>query len=56
MITDIVRELGHLALGSRLKRLGERLQAQTQVMLAQADISVPASHLPVLAEIGRAHV
>jgi hypothetical protein len=29
MIPDIVRDLGHLTLGSRLKRLGERLQAHT---------------------------
>lgn len=53
MVTDIVRELGHLALGSRLKRLGERLQAQTQVVLAEADVSVPASHFPVLAALDR---
>jgi DNA-binding MarR family transcriptional regulator len=53
VITDIVRELGHLSLGSRLKRLGERLQAQTQVLLAEADISLPASHFPVLAALDR---
>lgn len=53
MVTDIVRELGHLTLGSRLKRLGERLQAQTQVVLAEADITLPASHCPVLAALDR---
>lgn len=53
MITDIVRDLGHLTLGSRLKRLGERLQAQTQVVLAEADIGVPASHFPLLAALDR---
>jgi DNA-binding MarR family transcriptional regulator len=53
VVTDIVRELGHLTLGSRLKRLGERLQAQTQVVLAEADISLPASHFPVLAALDR---
>jgi DNA-binding MarR family transcriptional regulator len=52
-VTDIVRELGHLALGSRLKRLGERLQAQTQVLLAEAAIGLPASHCPVLAALDR---
>jgi DNA-binding MarR family transcriptional regulator len=52
-ITDIVRELGHLTLGSRLKRLGERLQAQTQVLLAEAQISLPASHFPALAALDR---
>lgn len=53
MVTDIVRELGHLTLGTRLKRLGERLQAQTQVLLAEADIGLPASHCPLLAALDR---
>lgn len=53
MVADIVREMGHLSLGSRLKRLGERLQAQTQAVLAEAQISVPASHFPVLAALDR---
>jgi len=53
VVTDIVGELGHLTLGSRLKRLGERLQAQTQVLLAEADIGVPASHCPLLAALDR---
>lgn len=50
---DVVKELGYLALGTRLKRLGERLQAQTQVVLEQADIDLPASHFPVLAALDR---
>jgi DNA-binding MarR family transcriptional regulator len=53
MVMDIVRELGHLTLGSRLKRLGERLQTQTQALLAEAAISVPASHFPLLAALDR---
>lgn len=53
MVIDIVRELGHLTLGTRLKRLGERLQAQTQVLLADADIGLPASHCPLLAALDR---
>ena len=53
MTIDIVRELGHLTLGTRLKRLGERLQAQTQVLLADAAIGLPASHCPVLAALDR---
>lgn len=53
MIADIVRELGYLTLGSRLKRLGERLQSQTQALLAEAEISVPASHFPLLAALDR---
>ncbi len=50
---DIVRDLGFLTLGSRLKRLGERLQAQTQDVLRDAGIEVPASHAPLLAALHR---
>jgi DNA-binding MarR family transcriptional regulator len=50
-IQDVVKDLGYVALGTRLKRLGERLQAQTQVLLAAADIDVPASHMPLLAAL-----
>jgi DNA-binding MarR family transcriptional regulator len=53
MVEDTVRELGYLALGTRLKRLGERLQAQTQVVLERADIELPASHFPLLAALAR---
>jgi DNA-binding MarR family transcriptional regulator len=53
MVQDVVKELGYLTLGTRLKRLGERLQAQTQVLLEQADIDIPASHFPVLAALDR---
>lgn len=53
MVADIVRELGYLTLGSRLKRLGERLQSQTQALLAEAEISVSASHFPLLAALDR---
>src|SRR5262250_273681 len=45
---DVVRSLGHLALGTRLKRLGDRLQAHTQVILDDAGAPVPASHFPAL--------
>jgi DNA-binding MarR family transcriptional regulator len=53
MVADVVRELGHLTLGSRLKRMGERLQAQTQVVLGEAGIELPASHFPILAALDR---
>ncbi|MDP2877133.1 MAG: MarR family transcriptional regulator [Holophaga sp.] len=46
---DAIKELGHLALGTRLKRLGDRLQMQTQVILDGEGVPVPASHLPPLA-------
>ena len=53
MVEDVVKDLGYLALGTRLKRLGERLQAQTQVVLKEADIGLPASHFPLLAALDR---
>src|SRR5256885_16046201 len=52
-IEDVVKELGYLTLGTRLKRLGERLQAQTQVLLEGAGIGFPASHFPILAALER---
>jgi DNA-binding MarR family transcriptional regulator len=48
---DHLKSLGYLALGSRLKRLGERLQAQTQSILAESGFTVPASHYPLLATL-----
>ncbi len=53
MIEDVVKELGYLTLGTRLKRLGERLQAQTQVVLEYESVDLPASHFPVLAALDR---
>jgi DNA-binding MarR family transcriptional regulator len=50
---DVVKELGYLSLGTRLKRLGERLQAQTQVVLESAGVELPAGHFPVLAALDR---
>ena len=50
---DVLRALGHLTLGSRLRRIGERLQATTQAYLATEAISVPAAQLPVLATLDR---
>jgi DNA-binding MarR family transcriptional regulator len=53
MVEDVVKALGYLTLGTRLKRLGERLQAQTQVLLETAGFELPASHFPVLAALER---
>ncbi|HKF97108.1 MAG TPA: MarR family transcriptional regulator [Steroidobacteraceae bacterium] len=53
MVQDVVRELGYLTLGSRLKRIGERLQGQAQLVLGDSGISLPSSHFPVLAALDR---
>ena len=52
-MTDVVRQLGHLTLGTRLKRIGERLQAQTQRILDAHDVPIQAAQFPFLAAIDR---
>lgn len=51
MVEDIVRELGFLTLGTRFKRMGEALQAQTQALLSEHGIDMPAAHFPLLAAL-----
>jgi DNA-binding MarR family transcriptional regulator len=53
MEIDVVRDLGYLALGTRLRRLGERLQAQTQEILDAHELPIQAAQFPVLAAIDR---
>src|SRR3981081_656071 len=53
MIEDVVKKLGYLTLGTRLKRLGERLQGQKQGLIEDADVDLPASHFPVLVALER---
>jgi DNA-binding MarR family transcriptional regulator len=53
MTEDIVRSLGYLPLGSRFRRIGERLQADTQRILDQSGLPLLASHHPFLAALDR---
>jgi len=48
MVRDFTRELGYLPLGSRLKRVGERLQADTARFLSQSGIDLPQGVWPLL--------
>ncbi len=48
MTNDIVRKKGYLTLGSRLKRIGERLQADVQHLLNQRDIPIQSGQYPLL--------
>ncbi|MCE4555398.1 MarR family winged helix-turn-helix transcriptional regulator [Roseateles cellulosilyticus] len=52
-VEDVVRVLGHLSLGTRLKRIGETLQAQTQAVLAAHGFEQPAAWFPLLAALDR---
>lgn len=53
MTEDVVRAMGLLCLGTRLKRLGERLQAGTDEMIAEHDLGVTASQHPYLISLDR---
>src|SRR4051794_7522630 len=50
---DVLRTLGFLCLGSRLKRIGEHLQADTQRLLDRLDVRVQSSQYPLLATLDR---
>jgi DNA-binding MarR family transcriptional regulator len=50
---DVLRSLGYLCLGSRLKRLGEQLQSDTQRMLDRLEVPVQSSQYPLLAALDR---
>lgn len=51
MVEDMVRSLGFLALGTRMRRIGERLQADTQRIMGEQGALVQAGQYPFLAAI-----
>lgn len=53
MIDDIVRAYGYLTLGSRMRRIGERLQADTQRIMDGLEVPLQASQYPILAALDR---
>jgi len=53
MPEDIVRRLGYLTLGSRLKRLGERMQADVARFIEQTALPIQPGQYPLLAAIDR---
>ncbi|MFW8645226.1 MarR family winged helix-turn-helix transcriptional regulator [Rhizobium beringeri] len=54
MVEDVVRTLGFLCMGSRLRRIGERLQADTQQVIDEAGLGIQAGQYPFLAAVDRA--
>jgi DNA-binding MarR family transcriptional regulator len=52
-IEDVVQALGHLALGTRLKRIGECLQSQAQALIDDQGFDLPSGHFPILAALQR---
>jgi len=53
MVEDIVRTYGYLTLGSRMRRIGERLQADTQRIMDEMGVPLQASQYPLLAALDR---
>ena len=53
MVEDIVRSFGFLTLGTRMKRIGEKLQADTQRIIDEFGAPLQASQYPFLAAIDR---
>lgn len=53
MAIDILKELGPVFLGSRLKRLAERMQADAARILAGAGLELQPAQAPLLAALDR---
>ena len=51
MIEDFVRRKGYLTLGTRLKRIGDRLQADVQQLIEAEGIDIQTAQYPILAAI-----
>jgi DNA-binding MarR family transcriptional regulator/N-acetylglutamate synthase-like GNAT family acetyltransferase len=52
-VQDILKERGHLFLGSRLKRLGERMQADVLRIIETAGLPIQPSQYPLLVALER---
>ncbi len=53
-MTDILREAGPVFLGSRLKRLAERMQTEAAIAITEAGLPCQPSHMALLAALARA--
>jgi len=51
VMSDLLQELGPTFLGSRLKRLGERMQAGAAKVASDAGLPVQPAHMPLLAAL-----
>jgi len=50
-VRDVIADMGPLFIASRLKRLGERMQAGTAIVIAEAGLPLQPVHMPVLAAL-----
>ena len=53
MTADVLNERGHLFLGSRLKRLAERMQGDVVVVAERAGLAIQPGQYPLLATLDR---
>lgn len=53
MATDVLQELGPIFLGSRLKRLAERMQAGAARIITEAGLPLQPAQMPLLAALDR---
>lgn len=53
MVEDVIRTFGFVMLGSRLKRLGERLQADTQRLFEAGGLDILPAQLAFLVAVDR---
>jgi DNA-binding MarR family transcriptional regulator/N-acetylglutamate synthase-like GNAT family acetyltransferase len=53
VMTDVVRERSALFLGSRMKRLAERMQGEVIRLVEQAQLPLQPSHMPLLGTLER---
>src|SRR5262245_42169191 len=51
MIADVIRDKQHLFLGSRLKRLGERMQGDLMLVTQRAGIAIQPGQYPLLSAL-----
>ena len=49
MVEDFVRRKGYLTLGSRLKRIGDRLQADVQQLIEAEAVNIQTAQYPLIA-------
>lgn len=52
-MTDILREAGPVFLGSRLKRLAERMQAEAAIAITEAGLPCQPGHMALLAALAK---
>lgn len=53
MVEDVVRAYGFLTLGTRMRRIGERFQADTQRIMDEMGVPLQASQYPLLGALDR---